>query len=88
MGLLIEETQRRLKEQQDKQLTLQRQLTQFCTLQVAYMPCVGPLVEEALAKVDGVEDVEHTNLWLPLVLMAEQRALSCKGNVIKIEEDL
>ncbi|PBK67937.1 hypothetical protein ARMSODRAFT_1019983 [Armillaria solidipes] len=105
MGLLIEETQRRirvdykemeenpltrtqLKEQQDRQVTLQHQLTQFCMLQAAYMPCVLPLIEEAPAKVEGADDVEHATLWLPSTLTVEQQTLGCKGNIIKIEEDL
>ncbi|PBK81201.1 hypothetical protein ARMGADRAFT_1048862 [Armillaria gallica] len=48
----------------------------------------GPLVEEAPAKVKGAEDVEHMHLWLPSALTAEQQALGCKGNIVKIEEDL
>ncbi|PBK82452.1 hypothetical protein ARMGADRAFT_1038610 [Armillaria gallica] len=68
MGLLIEETQRRIR--------------------VAYMPCVLLLVEEAPAKVEGADDVEHVTLWFPSTLTEEQRQLGCKGNIMKIEEDL
>lgn len=57
-------------------------------LQVAYMPCVLPLVEDAPAKVEGADNVEHVILWLPSALTEEQWQLGCKGNIGKIEEDL
>ncbi|PBK59521.1 hypothetical protein ARMSODRAFT_991128 [Armillaria solidipes] len=101
LGLLIEESQRRLSGKttgegemtwaqsadiEQRQSTLRRQMEQYRELQMVYMPGVALRHERAVAQATEEIQPEDERLWFPSDLSSSVRKVSCLAGLPKKEE--